>query len=99
MSLVHWELFILCAALNPNHNSQHQLPYQNELQGQKPTITKLQEIVSKGNALFHTVLFFKIFMFWHTEKLFKKPVDARTRVIIFNDFHFRYNQSQGNSML
>ena len=48
MSLVHWELFVLCSALNLNHNSTHQLPYQVELNGQKPTITKLQEIVSKG---------------------------------------------------
>ena len=51
MSLVHWELFVLCSALNVNHNSQHQLPYQVELNGQKPTINKLQEIVSKGNFL------------------------------------------------
>ena len=55
MSLVHWELFVLCSALNVNHNSQHQLPYQVELNGQKPTITKLQEIVSKGTFLLLTL--------------------------------------------
>ena len=54
MSLVHWELFVLCAALNVNHNSQHQLPYKVELNGQKPTITKLQEIVSKGLPVMRT---------------------------------------------
>ena len=48
MSLVHWELFNLCSVFNPNHNSIHELPYQRELNGQKPNIAKLQEIVSKG---------------------------------------------------
>ena len=48
MSLVQWELFMLCKTLNTKNTSEHLLPYQEELNGEKPTIKKLQEIVSKG---------------------------------------------------
>ena len=49
MSLVQWELFMLCKTLNTKNTSEHLLPYQEELNGEKPTIKKLQEIVSKGS--------------------------------------------------
>ena len=86
MSLVHWELFNLCSVFNPNHNSIHELPYQRELNGQKPNIAKLQEIVSKG-MIRKKVMFFKPYLGQRPEipSSFKNTIYGQTIHKILNE--------------
>ena len=87
MSLVHWELFNLCSVFNPNHNSIHELPYQRELNGQKPNIAKLQEIVSKGMIRKKDIIFLKLYLGQRPEipSSFKNTIYGQTIHKILNE--------------
>lgn len=48
MSIVQWELFRMCKALNSDFDNRHELPYQAELGTARANIENLQGIVSIG---------------------------------------------------
>ena len=52
MSIVQWELFRMCKALNSDFDNRHELPYQAELGTARANIENLQGIVSIGQCAF-----------------------------------------------